>query len=128
MTTRVGEYKVTEEFDVSVYKGLYIREARSSLAGLRQDLVRLQDDATDRPPLRQAHRAAHTLKGMSATMHYKALTDLGRELEGPLAKADRAGLTLPLGQFDELLTVCDEFEKELNRLEAADNLPAGATF
>ncbi len=128
MTTRVSEYEVTAEFDVSAYKGLYIREARSSLTALRQDLGLLQDDPSDCVALRQAHRAAHTLKGMSATMHYKALTDLGRTLEKPLAKADRAGLTLPPGQFDKLLAVCDEFEKGLDRIEAADNLPPGATF
>jgi two-component system chemotaxis sensor kinase CheA len=128
MTARVDEYKVTEEFDVSVYKGLYLREARSSLAALRQDLACLQDDPSDRAALRQAHRAAHTLKGMSATMRYATLTALGRTLEDPLAQADRAELTLPCGQCDELLAVCDEFEKRLNRLEAAGNLPSGANF
>ena len=128
MTARVDEYKVTEEFDVSVYKGLYLREARSSLSALRQELACLQDDLADQAALRQAHRAAHTLKGMSATMQYKALAALGRALEEPLAQADGAGLTLSCGQCDELLAMCDEFEKKLNRLEAADNLSTGATF
>jgi chemotaxis protein histidine kinase CheA len=128
ITARVDEYKVTEEFDVSVYKDLYLREARSSLAALRQDLAGLQDDPSDRAALRQAHRAAHTLKGMSATMHYAALAALGRALEEPLEQADRAGLTLPCGQCDKLLAMCDEFEKRLNRLEAADNLGSGANF
>lgn len=126
MATRISTPKVTEEFDVSVYKGLYMRESRSSLAALRQNLARLQDEPSDRAALRQAHRAAHTLKGMSATMHYEALTNLGYALEEPLAAADRAELTLPFGQLNILLAVCDEFEKELDRLEAADNLPGVA--
>jgi chemotaxis protein histidine kinase CheA len=128
MATRVSEPKVTEEFDVSVYKGLYMRESRSSLAALRQKLDRLQDEPSDQAALRQAHRAAHTLKGMSATMHYETLTNLGYALEKPLAAADRDELTLLPGQMDILLAVCDEFEKELDRLEAADNLPSGVTF
>jgi chemotaxis protein histidine kinase CheA len=126
MATRVSEPKVTEEFDVSVYKGLYMRESRSSLATLRQKLDRLRDEPSDRAALRQAHRAAHTLKGMSATMHYEALTNLGYALEEPLAAADRAELTLPSGQLDILLAVCEELEKELDRLEAADSLPGVA--
>ncbi len=128
MTTRVNEYKITEEFDVSVYKGLYMREARSSLTTLRQDLGLLQDDSSNRVALRQAHRAAHTLKGMSATMRYEELTNLGRALETPLAQADQSGLALPFRQLDVLLAICDEFAKELSRLEAADNLISGATF
>ncbi len=119
------EQEVT--LDLSVYKALYLREARSFLATLRQTLVCLQDDLTDPEALHQAHRAAHTLKGMSSTMRYEALTALGLSMEEPLAQADQAEspLLLVSEQVDALVARCDEFEAGLDRLEAAEKLAGG---
>jgi two-component system chemotaxis sensor kinase CheA len=112
---------------LSAYKALYLREAHSSLATLRQNLVHLQNDPSDRAALRQAHRVAHTLKGMSATMRYETLTTLARSLEASLSQADQAGLSLPFERLDAFLGQCDEFEKGLNQLDAANRLAAGAS-
>ncbi|MGD9099594.1 MAG: Hpt domain-containing protein [Anaerolineae bacterium] len=127
MTSQVREDRIIKEFDLSAYKALYLREAHSSLATLQQNLVHLQNEPSDRAALRQAHRAAHTLKGMSATMRYETLTALARSLETSLARADQASLSLPFERLDTLLGQCDEFEKGLNQLGAADRLASGAS-
>ena len=103
------------KFDLSAYKGLYLEEARKSLATLRENLLQLRDGAVNETALHEAHRAAHTLKGMSATMHYETLTTLARTLEDPLSRADRARLPLPSDQIRVFLTTCDDFEAALER-------------
>jgi two-component system chemotaxis sensor kinase CheA len=127
MTSQVREERIIKEFDLSAYKALYLREAHLSLATLRQNLVHLQNEPSDRAALRQAHRAAHTLKGMSATMRYETLTALARSLEASLSQADQASLPLPFERLDAFLGQCDEFEKGLNQLDAADRLATGAS-
>lgn len=113
--------KKKDTLDLSAYKALYLREARSFLGALRQNLARLQDDPADHAALHQAHRAAHTLKGMSATMRYEALAALARSLEEPLKRADQTEppLSLVASQIDALLAGCDEFEARLDQLPAA---------
>jgi two-component system chemotaxis sensor kinase CheA len=102
-------------FDLSAYKELYLEEARKCLATLRQNLVLLRDDAANETALQEAHRAAHTLKGMSATMHYETLTTLAKELEDPLYRSDEAKLPLPSDQIQTLFARCDDFEAALDR-------------
>jgi len=102
-------------FDLSAYKELYLEEARKSLATLRENLIQLRDDAANETALHEAHRAAHTLKGMSATMHYETLTTLARTLEDPLSRADRAKLPPPSDQIRVFLITCDDFEAALER-------------
>ena len=58
MRTQIGEEQEVT-LDLSIYKALYLREARSSLAALRQNLVRLQEDLTD-PALYGRTRAGDT--------------------------------------------------------------------
>ena len=101
--------------DLSAYKELYLEEARKCLATLRENLIQLRDDAFNETALFEAHRAAHTLKGMSATMHYETLTTLAKSLEEPLYRADRAKLPPPSDQIGVFLTTCDDFEAALER-------------
>jgi two-component system chemotaxis sensor kinase CheA len=119
MTPQTKEMPLPE-FDLSAYKSLYLREARSTLTTLQQFLTRLRDEPKDFKALQQASRAAHTLKGMSATMRYEALATLARTMEEPLFQADQTGQSLDLDQINALLAGCAEFEAELNRLAASD--------
>jgi two-component system chemotaxis sensor kinase CheA len=100
---------------MSAYKELYLEEARKCLATLRENLIQLRDDAANEMALYEAHRAAHTLKGMSATMHYETLTSLARTLEDPLSRADLAKLPPPSDQIQAFLTTCDDFAAALER-------------
>ena len=113
MTSQTDEYL---GFDLSAYKALYIEEAGKCLVTLRQNLIQLRDDPMDEEKLYEAHRAAHMLKGMSATMHYEALTALAETMEDPLRRADRQKLPPPLEKIESFLVACDEFEVGLDRL------------
>jgi len=103
--------------DLSAYKALFLDQAWLHLSNLRHNLARLQDDPVDENAHHEAHRAAHTLKGMSATMRYETLAALANDLEHPFV----SGSPLAPDQIATLLAGCDEFERGLERLHAQDN-------
>jgi two-component system chemotaxis sensor kinase CheA len=105
------------DIDLSVYKGLFLDQAWQHLSNLRQNLARLRDDPSDKEAQYEAHRAAHTLKGMAATMRYETLATLAQNLERPFI----SGSPLARDQMDTLLIGCDEFERGLEQLGAADD-------
>lgn len=107
-------------FDLSAYEALFLQEARVCLATLRRELARLRADPADPAALREAHRAAHTLRGMSATMHFATLTALATRLEEALQPADEAPQPLALAQANALLAGCDDFEAGLEQLVAEE--------
>ncbi len=62
---------------------------------LRRTLERLEAGAIKPQELEAAYRAAHSLKGDSATMGYDALASLAYALEIPLKEATQTGYPLP---------------------------------
>ena len=125
MTSQIQE-RQEAEFDFSAYKQLYLREARVCLITLRQNLLQLRDETSASPALFDANRAAHTLKGMSATMRYGSLTALASGMEELLFVANGTGQPLTSGQIKKLLADCDDFETGLDGL-AADKKQEGGT-
>jgi two-component system chemotaxis sensor kinase CheA len=107
-------------FDLSVYQALYLTEARKCLVVLQQSLARLGENSDDRAALQDAHRAAHTLKGMSATMRYEILVAVAEMLEEPLRQADRNEQPLAPEQIKALLARCEDFEAGLKRLDESE--------
>lgn len=102
--------------DLSEYKGLFLEQAELFLVTLRQSLVQLENDPMDEESFREGRRAAHTLKGMAATMHYEDLASLGKRLESEFLHES----PLTPQQIKDLLAGCDEFGLGLERLNAGD--------
>jgi len=99
--------------DLSTYQRLYITEARRSLAELQRQLARLEASTLEPEELEAAHRAAHTLKGDSATMGYEELAALACQIEAPLKRAVQEGLSLPAGFAATLKTTLSRLEEAL---------------
>jgi two-component system chemotaxis sensor kinase CheA len=106
------------DLDLSAYKALYLDQAQIFLVTLRQSLAQLRDEPGDQTALREAYRAAHTLKGMSVTMRYQALSARAHSLEELLYQSSQAEQPLVPDQLTALLAGCDEFEADLKRLSA----------
>ena len=113
MTSQTSQEPSAEEIRLSAYKGLFLEEAATFLTNLRQSLTQLADDPEDGSALEEAHRAAHTLKGMASTMRYEGLAALAKRLES--VSAAKSALTRD--EIDILLAGCDEFEAGLERLK-----------
>jgi two-component system chemotaxis sensor kinase CheA len=109
------------DIGLSAYKGLFLEEAATFLAALRQGLTGLLRNPQDHATLKEAHRAAHTLKGMASTMRYEGLVALAKRLEQPFLSQE----ALSREQIEGLLAGCDAFEAGLARLEAEGGVDSG---
>ncbi|MEE9278149.1 MAG: chemotaxis protein CheA [Dehalococcoidia bacterium] len=85
---------------------LFLEEAGEQLALLDQDLVRLEKEQEDET-LQGIFRAAHTLKGSSATIGHMRMADLTHALEGVLDCMRRRTLAVSAAIIDTLLESLD---------------------
>jgi two-component system chemotaxis sensor kinase CheA len=70
--------------DNSVYKDVFLEESTEYLQILNDGVMMLERDPSDEEALGNVFRAAHTLKGMAATMGYETMTSLTHKLESVL--------------------------------------------
>ena len=72
--------------DTSEYKDLFVDEAKEHLSTLNHSLLDLEKDATNQDAIDKIFRAAHTLKGMSATMNYGKIQKLAHKTHATEAR------------------------------------------
>jgi len=98
---RVGDLAIPQALH-----DMYLGETAQLCERLKHELGVMRADPQHNVPA-DAHTAAHTLAGTSATVGYTALRDLAQELEFTLEKAALPGVRLDDAQFDLLDTVMD---------------------
>jgi two-component system chemotaxis sensor kinase CheA len=103
------------ELDLGKYHQLFLDEACGFLALLRRSLAQLLDAPGDKRAKSEARRAAHTLKGMAATMHYEELSALAKSMENQLQQEGH----LEPGQIEHLLARCDQYEEGMEQKSGA---------
>ncbi|MDY0396385.1 Hpt domain-containing protein [Virgibacillus halophilus] len=67
--------------DTTQYLDVFIDESNEHLEVLSNQLLALEKTPADKSIIEEIFRAAHTLKGMSATMGFQDLADLTHKLE-----------------------------------------------
>ena len=80
--------------NMSNYRDIFIEEASENTALMNRALIDFEKNTSDLTPVNELFRAAHTLKGMSATMGYDRLTEFTHNLE-ELMEAVRSGELMP---------------------------------
>lgn len=70
--------------DTSKYRELFFEETDEYLQTLNDCLLQLEKDTENKDIIDEIFRAAHTLKGMAATMGYKTMTELTHRMENVL--------------------------------------------
>ncbi|MDD5448475.1 MAG: chemotaxis protein CheA [Actinomycetota bacterium] len=93
------------DMDVSQYKELFVTESQEYLATLNEQLLELENDPDNLELVTEIFRAAHTLKGMSATMGYDQLTGLAHEMENVLDQL-RSGERKATPEIMDMLFSC----------------------
>lgn len=88
--------------ELSQYGELFLSESREHLSAINHLLLALEADAGSREAVEGVFRAVHTIKGMSATMGYRAVADLAHEMEN-LMDSVRQGRVSPGGEMVDLL-------------------------
>ncbi|MBW3655053.1 MAG: chemotaxis protein CheA [Gemmatimonadetes bacterium] len=97
--------------ELSQYAELFLSESREHVSAINHLLLALEADPRSREPVEGLFRAVHTIKGMSATMGYRAVADLAHEMEN-LLDGVRQGRAAPGGDLvDTLFAACDALER-----------------
>ncbi|HEY0673977.1 MAG TPA: chemotaxis protein CheA [Longimicrobiales bacterium] len=96
--------------ELNRYLDLYLSESQDHLRLLNSSLLALEVGAQAGPAIEEAFRAAHTLKGMSATMGFSVVTDMAHDLENLLDAIRKGGRAADAATIDDLLAAADKLE------------------
>lgn len=70
--------------DLSNYIEIFLQESNENLENMNESLLELEKNPDDHSLIEQLFRAAHTLKGMAATMGYSQMAELTHQMENVL--------------------------------------------
>ena len=82
---------------------VFLQEADEHLSLLDEDIVRLEREPSNPDLLQEIFRAAHTLKGSSAMLGYRTMTELTHSMESLLDKLRKGDLEVNTEVIDALL-------------------------
>ncbi len=97
--------------DMSEYKEMYAVEAAEHLQSMNDALLSLEKDTKNSETINVMFRAAHTLKGMSATMGYSNIAELTHDMENLMDRVRKNEMVLDTAAIDMLFEVLDALEK-----------------
>ena len=103
--------------DTSDYLPMFLAESREHLQELNLAVVRLEENPEDRAVLDEIFRAAHSLKGMSATMGFSEIAALTHKMED-VFELLRQRSSLPSEIVDVLLACLDALESAVDHVES----------
>ncbi|MUV39940.1 Histidine kinase [Lentibacillus sp. JNUCC-1] len=103
--------------DTTQYLGVFIDESREHLDVLYNQLLVLEKQPGEKPVIEEIFRAAHTLKGMSATMGYTDLANLTHKMENVLDAIRYEKITVNTEIMDVLFEAGEALEVIVNDIE-----------
>jgi two-component system chemotaxis sensor kinase CheA len=99
--------------ELSQYAELFLSESREHVSAINHLLLTLEGDPRSRDAVEGLFRAVHTIKGMSATMGYRAVADLAHEMEDVLDRVRQGRMTADPALVDTLFAACDALEQSI---------------
>lgn len=93
------------------YLQMFFDESAEYLQQLNENVLLLEENPDDEEIINAVFRAAHSVKGMSATMGFELLTDLTHKIENILAKVRNKELDINEKIVDVLFAGLDEIKK-----------------
>ncbi len=97
--------------DMNQYLEVFIEESKEHLQLCSEQLLELEKNPDDLSIVNEVFRAAHTLKGMSATMGYEDLANLTHKMENVLDAIRNEKIVLTPETFDTLFLAVDHLEE-----------------
>ena len=116
--------------DTARYAELFLTESQDNLSAINHALLELERTPSAREPVAALFRAVHTVKGMSATMGYVAVSELAHELETLLDLVRRGQRAVTASLMDTLFSAADMLERavELSVAGRGDELDIAPTI
>ncbi len=105
-------------FDLTQFYGVFFEEAGENLANFENLLLNIDLEAPDDEDLNAIFRAAHSIKGGSATFGFTDVAELTHVLETLLDKVRKHDLHLTTQMVDALLEANDVLKLQLARHQA----------
>ena len=97
--------------DMNEYKEMFAVESAEHLQSMNEALLSLEKDPANSETINVMFRAAHTLKGMSATMGYTNIKELTHNMENLMDKVRKNEIKLDPSAIDVLFACLDTLEK-----------------
>lgn len=94
-------------FDMSQYLNVFLDEAEEQLEIMDEGFIKLEQNGDDADLLNKIFRAAHTLKGASASMGFTNMAGLTHEMENVLDKLRQGEIGVSQDLVDVLLECLD---------------------
>ncbi|RCK74627.1 MAG: Signal transduction histidine kinase CheA [Candidatus Ozemobacter sibiricus] len=102
------------DIDLSEYMGAYIDGSRENLDTMDRVLLSLEQNPNNLEAVEEIFRAAHTLKGMSATMGFEKVAHLTHEMENLLDKLRTRQLPVTPAVIDVIFETFDVLRTLVN--------------
>ena len=99
------------QLDMNQYLDVFIDESKEHLQTCNEKLLLLEKDPADLQLVHDIFRAAHTLKGMSATMGYTDLAHLTHLMENVLDAIRNGEMPVTSDWLDVLFEALDHLEE-----------------
>ncbi len=110
-----------DELDLSQFKDAFIAEAKEHLSSLNAATLELEKNPSSPEIINELFRAAHTLKGMSATMGYEKIATLTHYMEDLLDKLRKNVITASPDIVDIIFECFDYLEKLVVEIETGQD-------
>lgn len=104
--------------DVNQYLDMFIEESKEHLQACSEQLLELEKNPDDLAIVNDIFRAAHTLKGMSATMGYEDIADLTHKMENVLDAIRNSKISVTTEILDVVFEAVDDLEHMVQDIEA----------
>ncbi|MDI9633121.1 MAG: chemotaxis protein CheA [Methanolinea sp.] len=102
--------------ELDAYRSLYIAESRENHEIIVKNLLLLETEASE-SAIAEIFRAAHSLKGMSASMDFKGMEKLCHAMEDVFQEIRGGRLAITRELMDSLLVASDQIEAMLDDIE-----------
>ncbi|MBF0407052.1 MAG: chemotaxis protein CheA [Candidatus Riflebacteria bacterium] len=109
------------DIDLSQYMGMYIDGSKENLDLMDKMLLSLENDPGNIEAVGEIFRAAHTLKGMSATMGFEKVAHLTHEMENILDKLRNKQFSVTTEIVDVLFETFDVLRVLVNDTIASND-------
>lgn len=98
---------MTSDFDISQYLGIFLDEADEQIQILDESIVLMEHDPDNMDLMNKIFRAAHTLKGSSASMGFEKMAQLTHAMESVLDRLRHKEMTVTTEIVNVLLKALD---------------------
>lgn len=102
--------------DMNQYLEIFIEESKEHLQNMDQSILQLEQNPEDNAMLNEIFRAAHTLKGMSATMGFNKMATLTHDMENVLHALRNNEIKVTTKLIDLLFKCLDALENYVNNI------------